>query len=52
MGYHLMQLKQYYGNMQAITWDKKNDILTAASDPRAIGLATSIGKAPEYGVNH
>jgi len=26
--------------------------LTAASDPRAIGLATSIGKAPEYGVNH
>lgn len=42
MGYNLMLLKQYYGDMQAISWDKKENIITAASDPRHIGLATVI----------
>ena len=50
MGYHLIQLERYYGDMQAITWDKQTNILTAASDPRAIGLAASIVNAPSgYG---
>jgi gamma-glutamyltranspeptidase/glutathione hydrolase len=42
MGYHLTQLSTYYGNMQAITWDKQSKLLTATSDPRGIGLAVSI----------
>lgn len=42
MGYQLMALKQYYGDMQAITWDKKENLLTAASDPRHIGLAVAV----------
>ncbi|WP_412756937.1 gamma-glutamyltransferase [Legionella bozemanae] len=51
MGYHLMQLGQYYGDMQAITWDKQTNVLTAASDPRFIGLAASIVNTPSgYGV--
>lgn len=51
MGYHLMQLGQYYGDMQAITWDKQTNVLTAASDPRSIGLAASIVNTPSgYGV--
>lgn len=51
MGYDLMQLGRNYGDMQAITWDKQTNILTAASDPRAIGLAASIVNTPSgYGV--
>jgi gamma-glutamyltranspeptidase/glutathione hydrolase len=42
MGYKLMSLDQYYGDMQAITWDKKRNLLTAASDPRGIGLSASV----------
>jgi gamma-glutamyltranspeptidase/glutathione hydrolase len=42
MGYSLMQLHQYYGDMQAITWDKETNVLTATSDPRNIGLAAVI----------
>jgi gamma-glutamyltranspeptidase/glutathione hydrolase len=42
MGYKLMPLDQNYGDMQAITWDKNRNILTAASDPRHIGLAASV----------
>ncbi len=42
MGYKLMLLKQYFGDMQAITWDKKTNLITAASDPRHIGLAAVI----------
>jgi len=45
MGYKLMQLNQYYGDMQAITWDKKMNLLTAASDPRDIGLAAEVIEA-------
>lgn len=53
MGYHLMPLVQYYGNMQAITWDKKTNILTAASDPRNIGLSAMIAnKEVGYGIKY
>jgi gamma-glutamyltranspeptidase/glutathione hydrolase len=53
MGYHLMPLNQYYGDMQAITWDKQTNILTATSDPRNIGLAASIVDTEiGYGVGH
>jgi gamma-glutamyltranspeptidase / glutathione hydrolase len=52
-GYHLMPLKQYYGNMQAITWDKNLHIVTAASDPRNIGLAAMIAnKKVGYGIKY
>lgn len=52
MGYHLVALKQYYGDMQAITWDQQRNLITAASDPRHIGLATVIARKNEggYGV--
>ncbi|KTD07407.1 gamma-glutamyltransferase [Legionella jamestowniensis] len=53
MGYKLMALKQYYGDMQAITWDKEANIVTAASDPRHIGLAAVITAEPQgYGFKH
>lgn len=53
MGYHLMALKQYYGDMQAITWDKTLNLITAASDPRHIGLAVTISDNNDsYGVKH
>lgn len=44
MGYHLAPLQQYYGDMQAITWDRKQNLVTAASDPRHIGLSATIGE--------
>lgn len=51
MGYQLMPLMQYYGDMQAITWDKQTNLLTAASDPRGIGLAaTVVNSLSGYGV--
>lgn len=53
MGYKLMALKQYYGDMQAITWDKENNLITAASDPRHIGLSAAITtNQGGYGVEH
>jgi gamma-glutamyltranspeptidase/glutathione hydrolase len=53
MGYKLMSLSQYYGNMQAITWDKKKSILTASSDPRGIGLAEVVStNQVGYGVDY
>lgn len=42
MGYQLKPLDKYFGNMQAITWDRVLNRLTAASDPRRIGLAATI----------
>jgi gamma-glutamyltranspeptidase/glutathione hydrolase len=52
MGYSLMPLDQNYGDMQAITWDKERNLLTAASDPRDIGLAAKVVTTPGgYGVN-
>lgn len=53
MGYELQALKQYYGDMQAISWDKKNRLITAVSDPRNIGLAVVQSDARSgYGLNH
>ncbi|AHE66124.1 gamma-glutamyltransferase [Legionella oakridgensis] len=53
MGYHLMALQQYYGDMQAITWDQKHHLITAASDPRHIGMAMVVSKNKDgYGLLH
>ncbi len=53
MGYALMPLDQYYGDMQAITWDKDSNIVTAASDPRKIGLAATVTQHEAgYGVKY
>ena len=53
MGYHLVPLQQYYGDMQAITWDREHNLLTAASDPRHIGLGAVVGDSPKgYGLMH
>lgn len=53
MGYQLMSLTQYYGDMQAITWDKALNVLTAASDPRHIGLAIVVSpNEGGYGLTH
>lgn len=37
IGYRLQSLPDYYGNMQAITWDRVRNFVTAAADPRGIG---------------
>jgi gamma-glutamyltranspeptidase/glutathione hydrolase len=42
MGYQLKQLDNYFGNMQVVTWDKVTNKLTAASDPRQIGMAATV----------
>lgn len=53
LGHPLKALEQYYGDMQAITWDKETNLLTAASDPRHIGMAIKVEKRPEgYGIKH
>ncbi len=39
MGHQLKPMNRQYGNMHAILWDKKNQRVLAASDPRGIGLA-------------
>lgn len=39
MGHVLKQRNRTYGNMQAVMWDRKHDMVTAASDPRGNGLA-------------
>lgn len=53
MGYQLMALSQYYGDMQVITWDKASEVISAASDPRHIGLAIAKTANPGgYGVSH
>jgi len=38
-GHTLKARKRKYGNMQAILWNKKNNTVNAASDPRGNGLA-------------
>jgi len=38
-GHALKLLDDTYGNMQIIMWDKKNNHIRAASDPRGIGSA-------------
>lgn len=53
MGYKIMLLKQYYGDMQAISFDKNTGLITAASDPRRIGLAATLStNASGYGFKH
>ncbi|WP_242602033.1 gamma-glutamyltransferase [Legionella yabuuchiae] len=54
MGYTLRQLDQYYGDMQAITWDYELNLITPASDPRNIGQATVVTneKKQGYGLMH
>ncbi|WP_133139826.1 gamma-glutamyltransferase [Legionella genomosp. 1] len=53
MGYQLMPLDQPYGDMQAITWDRERNIISAASDPRRIGRASVISQIPTgYGLTH
>jgi len=42
MGYKLNPLTAYYGDMQAITWEKLTGVITAASDPRHIGMAAVV----------
>lgn len=54
MGHHLVPMDHYYGDMQAITWDKGLKLLTSASDPRHIGRATTVlnQQTGPYGLNH
>lgn len=54
MGYHLYPLDDYYGDMQLVEWNRTNNIVFAASDPRHVGLAV-VDSSPQrigYGVNH
>jgi gamma-glutamyltranspeptidase/glutathione hydrolase len=38
-GHRLRQVPRRFGNMQAVYWDRVNDRVQAASDPRGIGMA-------------
>ena len=38
-GHKLKELDDVYGNMQAVTWDRRSGTVMAASDPRGIGTA-------------
>ena len=42
MGHTLAPLTASYGNMHAVWWDKGNNALRAASDPRGVGEATVV----------
>ena len=42
LGHELKEVSRRYGNMQAILWDKKENRLHAASDPRGEGLAVIV----------
>ncbi len=39
LGHNLKLVNRDYGNMQAVIWDKQDNTLDAASDPRGIGAA-------------
>ena len=39
MGHSLQKMDRKYGNMQVVIWDRLNNTVTAASDPRGIGRA-------------
>ena len=41
MGYALSPLDELYGNMQVVIWNKENNTVTAASDPRGEGDGTT-----------
>jgi gamma-glutamyltranspeptidase/glutathione hydrolase len=47
MGHKLKPLKDSYGNMQAILWDKAKNAVSAASDPRGIGAQDVEGEPRE-----
>lgn len=56
MGHRLISLSKdygrssyYYGDMQAVSWDKKEKALFAASDPRKMGLAAVSYKKEKLG---
>jgi len=38
-GHKLQETRRKYGNMQAILWNKKTNKVSAASDPRGVGVA-------------
>ena len=40
LGHTLKEVTDPYGNMQVILWDRKNNKVKAASDPRGEGTAT------------
>lgn len=40
LGHHLKARSRPYGNMQAVFWDRENNKVTAASDPRGNGQAS------------
>jgi gamma-glutamyltranspeptidase / glutathione hydrolase len=37
-GHKLSEIRQTYGNLQVVTWNKKNGVVKAASDPRGAGV--------------
>ncbi len=39
LGHKLKAMTRQYGNMQAILWHKRNNLISAASDPRGSGFA-------------
>lgn len=39
LGHALKLSERDYGNMQAVLWDRRNNAVTAASDPRGIGTS-------------
>jgi gamma-glutamyltranspeptidase/glutathione hydrolase len=39
LGHHLRRLDRRYGNMQAVLWDRRRDLVSAAADPRGEGKA-------------
>ncbi len=41
-GHKLRKIDRGFGNMQVIVWDKKNNNLDVASDPRGIGKAEAV----------
>lgn len=52
MGYRIKQLRQYFGDMQVITYNKLSNVLTAAADPRHSSAAISINNSSAgYGVD-
>jgi gamma-glutamyltranspeptidase/glutathione hydrolase len=39
LGHHLQKAERRWGNMQAVLWDRRNNAVKAASDPRGEGQA-------------
>lgn len=43
-GHVVVEQEDRYGNMQVVVWDRRNDEVTAASDPRGVGQASVMGE--------